>query len=191
MEYCTNSHNGQNNTMGNCSVYALSAEEWQPALFKPCTALPESKRQQCPHSILLNSNVVLLCVRKRQSFTRSLPQHFYGYREWSLADRNITGLRNLHVDLNSAYIPAALHLKDLFVIRTLPQLAVTCRRARARSRSCSKNSYHTCNGHTFCFFAHTTAKAISYLRSFTKKQEARTKLRWSNILLSVFPLIQV
>lgn len=60
MKYCTNSHNWQNNTTGNCSVYALSAEEWQPALFNPCTALPESKRQQCPHSILLNSNVVLL-----------------------------------------------------------------------------------------------------------------------------------
>lgn len=60
MEYCANSYNWQSNTMGNCSVYALSAEEWQSALFNPCTALPESKRKQCPHSIFLNSNVVLL-----------------------------------------------------------------------------------------------------------------------------------
>lgn len=60
MEYCTNSHNWQNNTMGNCGIYALSAEEWQSALFNPGTALPESKRKQCPHSIFLNSHVVLL-----------------------------------------------------------------------------------------------------------------------------------
>lgn len=60
MEYCTNSHNWQNNTMGNCSFYALSAEEWQSALFNPCTAPPGSRRKQCPHSIFLNSNFVLL-----------------------------------------------------------------------------------------------------------------------------------
>lgn len=53
MEHCTN---WQNNTTGNCSAYALSAEEWQSALFNPCTALPESKWKQCPHSIFLNSN---------------------------------------------------------------------------------------------------------------------------------------
>lgn len=57
MEYCTS---WQNNTMGNCSACALSAEEWQSALFNPCTALPESKWKQCPHSIFLNRNAVLL-----------------------------------------------------------------------------------------------------------------------------------
>lgn len=56
MEYCTN----WQNTMRNYSACALSAVACQSALFNPCTALPESKWKQCPHSVFLNRNAVLL-----------------------------------------------------------------------------------------------------------------------------------
>lgn len=168
MAYCTNSHNWQNNMMGNRSVYALSAEEQQSALFNPCIALPGSKRKQCPHSIFLNTNVVLLYECQEETILHEI---FTTALLWlqRLADGSIMGLRNLHIDLNSAYIPVALHLKDLFVIHTR-SVSACCdldRRARGRSKSCRKNGFHTCNGHPFFFFAHSTAEAISYLRSFT------------------------
>ena len=120
---------------------------------------------------ILSFWIAMLCycvsVGKRQSFMR--PQHSYGYREWRLADRNIIGLRNLHVDLNSAYVSVALHFKDLFVIHAAGWDSASCldRRARARSKSCGKNSFHTCDGHPFFCFAHITAVPVSYLRSFT------------------------
>lgn len=151
MEYCTN---WQNNTMGNCNACALSAEEWQSALFNLCTALLESKWKQCLHSIFLDRNAVLHCtsVKKRQSFIVSLLQHFYDYKESRLASRNI-GLRDLYIVPNAANIAVVLHLKDLFVIH-IHVISACCdldRRARASGKSSSKSSPHTCMDIPFSF----------------------------------------
>lgn len=105
---------------------------------------------------ILSFWIAMLCyctsVRKRQSFMGSLLQHFYDYRGWRLADRNI-GLRDLYVDPNAANILVVLRLKGLSVIPA-HVVSACCdldRRARASGKSCSKSSIHTCMDIPFSF----------------------------------------
>lgn len=103
-------------------------------------------------------------------------------KERRLADRNVIGLRNLQGDLNSACIPVAFHLKGLFVIHTNAVSACWDLhwRARARSKSCSKNSFHTFNWHPFFFFSLISLQRSPFISNLLQKSK---KLEQSFIYL--------
>lgn len=119
-------------------------------------------------------------VRERQSVMESLLQHFYDYKGWRLADRNI-GLRDQYIDPNTANTLVALLLKGLFVIHT-HVVSACCdldRSARASGKSCSKSSIPICTDIPFSFLL-IFLERWSVMSVHLQKGSQNRITQWSN-----------
>lgn len=71
MEDCTNSHNWQNNTMGIVALMPYRQRSSSP-LYSIHAQLCQRAKGKCPHSIFLNSNVVLLCKCQEETILHEI-----------------------------------------------------------------------------------------------------------------------